>query len=235
MYEYRTYQPPPACRGLGAGAGGNEWVSLPKCKTVLFIVYDECMTKRKRITNSDLLPIVRLNNKSAAVARGFIEHHIETGETALRKCQEAGAAHGKLIGADVSPALCSKVAGQLKKAHVINSRRVSGHFYIEPGENFDEFVEFLESELDYGTRLTGTHDEDMQRFSVLKILEDHGAIRAHAIDSPIPRKGYSKLQELVNAGELEIIFVRKGLVAGVKHKGETHRVPYYSNQEVLDD
>lgn len=181
---------------------------------------------------TDLFPLKHKSGLDAVFLRAFMETFYGVGdnrEEALRVCQEAGLAaviDFKSTGLAVS--YISKLSRELKNAGVVlGFKRGQKHFLMD-GPNLEEFMSFLQGDVDYGTRLAGNHQQDMVRHRAMQILEDHGAIMALRPNSPIPTAAYGLLQQKVNAGELILAFIKPEVeAAGVKYKGKTHKIRYF--------
>jgi hypothetical protein len=170
-----------------------------------------------------------LTGKGAIIARGIVEHFL-TGETKLRKCQEAAAELADELGVAVATSTISVIARLLRDAevfHQLDPKEKRKGYFLYPDRRLEEFAEFLDGNIDYGTRIKGSHAEDMQRLNLIQHLEEHGAVRANNITNKIPSKAYKLLAEKMMRGELDVIYVPAGTVVGVKHDGETKRVSYY--------
>lgn len=171
-----------------------------------------------------------LTGKSAIVARGIVEHYL-SGETKLRKCQEAAIELADELGVVIEGTSTTSVVGRLlRDAEVfqqLDPKEKRTGYFLYPDRRLQEFTTFLEENIDYGTRIKGSHAEDMQRLSLLQHLETQGAVRANNVTNKIPPKAYKLLAEKMMRGELDVIYVAPGTVVGVKHDGETKRVPYY--------
>jgi hypothetical protein len=174
----------------------------------------------------ELIPVQNLSGMSAIFARGFITCYIDGAER-LRECQEAGLAAVKEFETDISVSYISTLTRKLRAAGVIIQEKRGRSFYLSDGPNIDEFLEFIGDNPDYGTRLTGTEDEDTVRAQAYGHLEEHGAILSR-IDNQIPKAAYKMLIKKFQAGELNLAFIKADLPAGVKYNGTTHKI------EVLD-
>lgn len=171
--------------------------------------------------NVELAQITNLGGIGAVFARGFMEMY-ETQERRLRQCQEGGQALVEELDSTISVPYISKISRLLTEAGVVGRTKVGRKFYVTDGKNLNDFMDWMNDNPDWGSRLTGSQDDDLQRLKVLEHLDEHGCVLSTA-DNRIPKAAYKLLMQKVQAGTLDIVFVKTGLPMGVKHKGSTHR------------
>lgn len=117
----------------------------------------------------------------------------------------------------------SKRSRLLVDAGVV-TRKKQGRVYTQnDGENLNRFLDFLDQDEDYGTRVTGNAEEDQQRTDAWNLIEEHGAVRTDK-DHRLPVAAFKMLMKYANNGELDVVFVKPGLTLGVKYDGTTHRI-----------
>jgi hypothetical protein len=160
-----------------------------------------------------------LTGISAIFVRGLIDE-FESGTRANRACQEAGLAYVEELGASISVPYISKLTRMMVEADILTRHKEGRKFVLGEGENLKEFVEYLEAETDYGTRIKGTKEQDQQRSQALDHIEQHGSLRS-TVDSRIPPAAYKLLIQKVKEGDLDLVFVQSGLKGGFKYNGTT--------------
>jgi len=171
------------------------------------------------MNNKYYAELITLTPASAIFIRGFMDCYRE-GERSLLKCQTAGLDRLRSHGSDMAVTTISKRSRLMRDAGVMSARRVKGKFMLTDGDTLDEFLEFLDTDAEYGTRLTGSAEQDDQRAIALGHMQEHGSIRSTE-DSRIPSAAYKVLMQKVKAGELDLVFVESGLKGGFKKDGTT--------------
>lgn len=164
---------------------------------------------------------MNLTGIGAIFARGFMEMYA-TQERRLRECQEAGQALVEELEETISVPYISKISRLLVEAGIVGRTKVGRKFYVTDGINLKDFLDFLEEDPDYGTRMRGTQDDDRARLVVFDHLEEHGSVRSTG-EQRIPKAAYKALMKKVMSGELDIVIVKPGLVGGFKYNGSTHK------------
>lgn len=174
--------------------------------------------------NAKIKPITSLTGITAIFVRGFVEAFTD-GEQTLRGCQDAGLTLVQELGGAISVPYISKLSRSLSEAEIITRSKLGRNYIVGAGPNLEEFVLFLEGEEDYGTRLKGTALQDEQRGRAMDHLEEHGAILAsYDDDARLPPAAFKMLMQMVKEEKLDIAFIKRDAVAGVKHNGTTHRI-----------
>lgn len=174
--------------------------------------------------NAKLRPLTSLNGITAIFVRGFVEA-FDAGEQTLRGCQDAGLALVQELGGAISVPYISKLSRSIRDADVVVQSKVGRNYVLGASDNLEEFMTFLENDPDYGTRLKGTKEQDDQRGKALDHLKEHGAILAsYDEDKLLPPAAFKMLMQMVREQKLDLVFMKRDAVAGVKHNGTTHRI-----------
>lgn len=198
-------------------------------KLCMFIMYDIRMNKKLLPSNADLLPVTQLNGLGAIAARAMVEYFLEVEDSSLRGIQSAAIDVGREdFEQDISVPTVSRVARMLKQAKVFEGSKVGRVHHIRKGKNLQDFYDYLQKAEDYGTRLTGTVEDDAQRILAYKMLDERGAVKS-TVENQIPKAAYKMLMQKFLVGEVDIAFIKRGLPAGVKYHGSTIKI------EALDD
>lgn len=166
--------------------------------------------------------LTQLTGISSIYVRGFMDQFQE-GSRSLRECQENGVAAVKEFNASISVATISKRARLLADADVVPRRRAKGKYILSEGENLAMFLDFLDENTDYGTRMSGSAEQDVERGKAYDHIETHGALRSTP-ESRIPAAAYKMLMQQVKEGKLDIAFIKSGLKGGVKYNGTTELI-----------
>ena len=156
--------------------------------------------------------------------RGFM-NAFDSGERSLRKCQDSGLALVEELGSTISIPYISKLSRLLDEADILTRAKSGRSYIVGPNDNLEGFMMYLDSHPDYGTRLKGTAEHDEQRGQALDHLEAHGAILAsYDEDKMLPPAAFKMLMLMVKEQKLDLAFIKRDAVAGVKHNGTTHRI-----------
>lgn len=171
--------------------------------------------------------LTKLDRRSAILARGYINYFTSDAEDAhkLKSCQMASNAFAASVGSPVKGfSLVAKVGALMRDAGVFlrfdgrKPKRGEGYI-LEEGPHFDEFVEFLDMNPDWGARIKGSMEEDVMKETILDELERKGAVRADLFEHRIPAKGYKALTEGLADNRFDVIYVEKGTIVAVQTEG----------------
>jgi len=174
--------------------------------------------------NSYFQELTGLSGISSAFIRGYMEEYIRDGSSnRLRDCQEAGVKAVELLDKTIAIPTVSKRSRLLVDAGVVVRRKVGRSYVQSDGPNIDRFIQFLDKTPDYGTRISGSAEEDQQRTDAYAKIEDYGAIRVNG-NNRIPTAAFKMLMGLVTSGKLDVVFLKPETVMGVKHDGQTNRI-----------
>ena len=167
----------------------------------------------QKITNGSI--------RAALFFRGFIEE-MESGADKLRQCQEEGS---KLVEEFLEKPMTvphlRKLSNLLQQEGVIDKYREGKHYSVTKGENYDEMVNFLDENPDWGN--TDGKDEEEKIWQ--RVRRARGYVKGMA-DDRIPGKVWKILYQLLDEGELEIMFYPAGKKVGYveKKNGKTRLV-----------
>ena len=183
--------------------------------------------------------LLRLDHKSAVVARGIVEHFDATDleRTKLKACQIAATEFGKELGVDISPSLCGKIGRLQRDAGVFLqfSGKTKKGYILEPGPRLDEFREFLNTHSEYGLMITKSSiDKTKTRAEVIEAIDELGGIMLDGDAHRLPRAQFGALHELLNEGRLKAIYVRPSTKVAVKAKDDNKAHPidfWYGDDE----
>jgi hypothetical protein len=174
--------------------------------------------------NVKLRKVTALTGMPAIFIRGYMIA-FDDGERSLRKCQDAGRTLVEELGATISIPYISKISRMLEDAEVLVKSKAGRSYIVGSNDNLEDFREFLDTHPDYGTRLKGTAEQDEQRGKALDHLKEHGAILAsYDEDQMLPSAAFKMLMQMVKEQKLDLAFIKRDAVAGVKHNGTTHRI-----------
>lgn len=163
--------------------------------------------------------VTGLSGVSAIFVLGFV-NALDEGETKLRACQDAGLQLVKDLDGVISVPYISKLSRLLVDAQIVKRSKQGRSYVVGQGPDYDLFIQFLDENPDYGTRLKGSMEQDAVRARALDHIDQRGSVRSTK-DQRIPPAAYKKLIEMVREGELDLIFVKPELKAGVKYDGQT--------------
>lgn len=187
---------------------------------------------------NELSALTTYTGHDAIFIRHFMEHYIssEDKEPWLRDCQDEGNAAVIQFKPDgLSVTYIGKLSRSLKKVGVINTHKKGRSWVVTDGPHIDKFVEFLASDEEYGMRISGTAQQDLDRIKATRIIDEYGALAALQPDHPMPPAAYGLLNQRVRAGELIVAFIEPELLAAVKHQGKTRKVKFWDDYEIDDE
>jgi len=187
------------------------------------------------MTNSFYNKLTNQTSKGAIVARGIMDHFQSDSpdHSKLRACQEYSLEYAQELGVEITgTSTTSNVAKLMRDAGVFQQfpgkpKRGEGYVLV-PGPHFDEFSEFLEDNADYGTSVPGqtTMSQLAAKTEVMEHFDQYGAFRI-GDEHRVPSATYNLLRTMLNDGKLDVIFVKPGAIAAVKHKKQTVKVGYW--------
>lgn len=184
--------------------------------------------------------LTKLDRKSAIVARGMVQHFDGTDDerSKLRECQKAAIEWAAEVGSPVKgTSLTSKIGRLLRDAGVFmpfEGKPKHGEGYrLEEGPRLAEFIEFLDSHLEYGMLAKGEEDSIKVRVRVLKQLKDEGAVMLDADTHRVDSRTYKALRDMLNEGALKVVYVRPDTLVAVKTPtdAKAHKVDFWVTED----
>lgn len=138
--------------------------------------------------------------------RGFMEHVQE--DNSLRRSGEAGVEAAELAGIYMSPKTPSNITKNMVKWGVIKKVRNGKHFIVQPGELYEELIEWLQDPPeDWGK--TKSEKDLPDRLAAIRAVQEGTGVVFDSEDERIPRGGWAILTNEFKGGRLKSAYVPK--------------------------